>query len=351
MSIIFFDGFDYYNGFGPGGRKWDQGSGASVTGGRFGGQAMQPNPYVFKTFSHSYRSLIVGWAMRVDAFQSGWFGTFQPPNHPFVIFSDGANAQFSLWFNPVTFCIEFRTTTGENVNDQILYQTTFPPPFTLWYYIEVKFDVPTGSFDIHINGSSIATGSIQLQQTGNASVSRLGFKVTNDGSGGVQWGMWLCDDLYVIDPTDATNNIDFLGECRIQTKYPDADGYQDDFLRSTGLVNANNVNTVPVTFNDTGAYNYSGTVGAIDLYSIQNFTVSGTIFAVQENMSYKKDDVGNRKVAPILRTAAANYIGSNFSCFSNYTYGNALWENNPATGQPWDLTDLNLTEFGITVTA
>jgi hypothetical protein len=157
------------------------------------------------------------------------------------------------------------------------------------------------------------------------------------------------DDVYLIDPDDATGNTDFLGEVRVQTKYPDADGFQTDFFRSTGLVNADNAK-VPVTgYTETGLYNYNGTVGAKDLYSIGNFTVSGTIFAVQENLSFRKDDVGNRNICPLLRTASTEYEGTSVACYSDYTHTSKIWEENPSTALPWNLTDLNQAEFGIKI--
>lgn len=352
MAVIFMDGFDYYNSMGPGGRKYDQGSNLGFTGGRFGGQAGQPNTIFLKTFSASYTELVMGFAMRVDGFQGGWFGTFAPPSHPFLVFYQGANPQFSVWFDPSDFHVKLMTRRGEIGGDVTLYDTPFVPPLTLWYYFEIKFNIATGSFDMHVDGTSIGSGTVALNYPGlPATVNIFGINVTNNASGGVQWGMWLCDDLYVLDPLTGTDNIDFLGEVRIQTKVPDADGYQNDWLRSQGLVNAANVNSLPVTFADTNYYNYSGTVGAVDLYSIQNFTVSGTIFAVQENIAFKKDDVGNRNVATILRTAAVNYTGPSSSCYSNYTYLGNIWEHNPATGNLWQLTDLNLAEFGVTVAA
>jgi len=170
------------------------------------------------------------------------------------------------------------------------------------------------------------------------------------------------DDLYVIDPTDATGSVDFLGEVRVQTKYPDAEGYQNDFFPSTGTNNADNVNTTPIDYSTNYAYlnnkgkngpvdyNYSGTVGAKDLYSIGNFTVSGQIFAVQENISFRKDDVGNRQIGTLLRTNSENYNGNSFLCYSSYTYGGTIWELNPNTEEPWELVDLNEAEFGVEIT-
>jgi hypothetical protein len=157
--------------------------------------------------------------------------------------------------------------------------------------------------------------------------------------------------MYVINVDDGIGNIDFLGEVRVQTKYPDANGFQTDFFPVGSSNNSQNVNVGVTDYSERGVFNYSGSVGGKDLYSIGNFTISGQIFAVQENLSFRKDDVGNRSVAPLMRTASVNYTGTSVSCYSDYTYTGKVWENNPNTTLPWTLTDLNSAQFGITVTA
>ena len=371
MSVIFFDGFDYYNSFGPGGRKWDQGSSGFTGGpGRFGGQYLGTGNANYRgqgtqmTFTnpdttlHNVDTIITGWAMNIGGY-TGAFGNPEMPSHPLFEFMDLATAQCSLWINATTQYLEIRT--GDGSTNNVVLSTTFAPPLTLWFYLEMKLTVGTsGSIELKVNGTSIGTASgVNLQVSGNPYCNRIAFYSYNNYSGGVQAGAWVVDDLYVVDATDGMGSVDYLGEVRIQTKYPDANGYETDFLRSSGLVNANNVLNIPMPFADTTLFNYSGTVGAKDLYSIGNFTVSGTIFAVQESISFKKDDVGNRQVAPILRTAATNYIGDHIegsephslwhSCFSSYTYAGQIWETNPNTGLDWELIDLNLTEFGMKV--
>lgn len=370
MSVIFLDGFDYYNSFGPGGRKWDQGSSAGIVApGRFGGQCMNTGGNesgAWMTFinqdgtTRNVDTLVFGFAMNVGSYIGAWGGP-EYPSHPFVRIQDLTTVQCSLWIDTSTQFLQVRLGTGEGGSPTIILTTSFVPPLTLWYYLECKITMGTsGSVELVVNGTSIgsATG-VNLQQSGNPYINRLMFCSYNNYSGGVQAGSWAVDDLYVIDATDGMGSVDYLGEVRIQTKYPDANGYETDFLRSAGLVNANNVLNIPMSFADTTLFNYSGTVGAKDLYSIGNFTVSGTIFAVQENISFKKDDVGNRQVAPLLRTASANFIGEYAegtepntlwkSCYSSYTYAGLIWETNPNTSEPWQLLDLNLVEFGLKV--
>ena len=348
MSIVFFDGFDFYNGFnnGAGGRKWDQGSQGNFGAGRFGGQAIYPSGGLTGGFEPALKSfnntneVIVGFAMIVNNFS----GT----NKPFLAFYDGNTPQCSLWVDPTTNTITVRQELGQNIGDSTLGDSGFVPPLTLWFYLEVKMQIGNpGSFQINVAGTpQITVTGVQTQKSTNAWTNKIA--ISSLQSFGSNVGI---DDLYIIDTTDATNNIDFLGEVRVQTEYPDADGFENDFFPSVGTVNANNVNTSVTDYTEHGINNFSGTVGAVDLYSISNFTVSGTIFAVQENLSFRKDDVGNRKICPLLRTASTNYQGSNFTCYSTYTYAGKIWENNPNTSAPWDLTDLNIAEFGIEITS
>lgn len=356
MSVVFFDGWDHYSGnVAPGGRKWNQASVGVIntTGGRFGGGCFKTagsgNVFVnewgglVKTLPASYDTIVVGMAQRFDSFTA----EFSQNHHPFMMFGDNGTIQCSLWLDPTTNEIVVREGRGNVVPLDVNVETTnFVPPLTLWYYFEVKLTPgSSGSMEIRVNGETKMTTTGPFQRSGNSTVNQI--YLCSMGEFGPDW---FVDDLYVIDATDATGSTDFLGEVRVQTKFPDAEGYQNDFFPSTGTNNALNVDGI-TDYSESGDYNYSGTVGAKDLYSIGNFTVSGTIFAVQENLAFRKDDVGNRNVCTLLRTASTEYEGDSVACFSDYTWAGHIWEENPSTSSPWNLTDLNQAEFGIKVKA
>jgi hypothetical protein len=347
MSIPFFDGFDFYNQMGPGGRKWDQGSTGFFQGGRFGGLALRPQtglsggyaPAV-KTFATPMNEMIVGFAWQVNDYSS--------VGYPKLTFYDGNTPQCSLWINNSTKVVEVRSGGLGTSGAVVLGSTGFVPPISLWFYLEMKVKIGSpGLVTINLNGTTIGDyPAVVTQQSGNASANRIAFSAL----GGFQQGS-VIDDMYVINVDDGIGNIDFLGEVRVQTKYPDANGFQTDFFPVGSSNNSQNVNVGVTDYSERGVFNYSGSVGGKDLYSIGNFTISGQIFAVQENLSFRKDDVGNRSVAPLMRTASVNYTGTSVPCYSNYTYTGKVWENNPNTTLPWTLTDLNSAQFGITVTA
>ena len=356
MSLFFFDGFDFAsdNAYGPGGRLWDQGSSTTVQlgAGRWGGLCVSPNgsgnffipewPGMYKAFPNR-AGVIVGCAMRFDAFH----GTSNII-HPFMYFADGNTPQCSVWINPDNgFAIEVRTGRGTLSTDTVIASTGFIPPLTLWFYFEIKVTIGSpGSIEIHIDGQPvISAGGVTTSQSGSPYWNV--FHLTAMGNFGPSW---IVDDLYLIDPNDATGNTNFLGEVRVQTHVPDADGHVD-FLRSQNTVNYPNVALIPTTYLDNGKYNYDGTVNNFDSYSITPFLISGNVFGVQSNLSVRKDDTGSRSVAPLLKIASTYYQGTSAVCYSSYTYHGDIWEYNPATNAPWTVVDLNLTEFGIKVTS
>ena len=356
MSVIFLEGFDFYNTIGPGGRKWDQGSGGfpaqrgrwpesySLAPGTSGNLFIGSWPGSFKTFPDNYAGWILGMACRFDTFTAD----YSVIKHPIVMFADYTTIQCSVWLDPNTLTLTLRTGRGQDVLDTTLCDTGFVPPLNLWFYLEVKVTIGSpGSVEFRINSETVASaGGIQTQQSGNPTMNRL--HLTGMGEFGPSY---LVDDLYLLDPNDGTGFTDYLGELHVMTHYPDADGSTTSFLRSQGNYNYLNANTTPTSYGENGKYNYSGIVNARELYAITPFQITGTIFAVQENVSFRKDDVGNRSIAPLMRTASTDFLGSSYACYSSYTHAGRLWEYNPDTTMPWDVIDLNNTEFGLKVTA
>lgn len=360
MSLFFFDGFDFSDGndYGPGGRLWDVGSSASggqtgrwenfaVAPGGSGNLFINQFDGMHKTFTSNRAGVIVGVAARFDAFVGG----FANITNPFMFFGDKQGPtetiQCSLWLDPTTFTITVRTGRGDLITDTTLVDTGFTPPLTLWFYMEVGVTIGNpGHIQIRIDGNIIVDiGGVQTEQSGNNT-----WNVFHMSAMGAFGPGWFVDDLYLVDPNDAIGNTNYLGEIRVQTKTADADGFQNDFLRSQGLTNAPNVALLPTIYLDNGKYNYNGNVNAIDLYQITPFAITGTIFGVQENMSVRKDDTGSRQVAPLLRTASTEFLGPSFVCFSSYTYMGVIWEYNPEDNAPWLLSDLNGSEFGLKIT-
>lgn len=347
MSILFIEGFDHFVFDGAGGRKWDQGANGSVTSGRWGGQCLLPGSsgsIFVGQWDGTHRrippttELIIGCAMRFDSFVQ---------EHPFLMLLDNREVQCSFHIDPISKNIVLRTGRGLALTDFQLLDTGVNPPLLLWFYLEIKIKIggTTGSCEVRLNGITIATvGGIQTQQSGNNYANRIAFcGLTRFGSN------YQIDDLYLINTQDGIGEIDFLGELRVQTKYPDAQGFATDFAPSVGYDNFDNVD-VPVTnWVDTGRRNTSSAVAATDLYSIENYAITGPIYAVQGNLVTRKEDVGNRTSVPIIRTNSSNFEGTPTAPYSEYTYSGKLWEKNPSTGVNWTISEMNLVQFGIKI--
>lgn len=340
MAIIFMDGFDHYFAMdGVSGRKWDVGSTGGMWPGRFGGQSCYVGAYnnasatTSKTFTQHPSTIVLGCAMMCGRYgfktDKNWL-QFLGNNKTLLEFSCDENGSIVVKSNNIP-----------------VATLSFTMPLGLWFYFEVKLTVgPLATCVIHIDSVEKLNTTFSMTNGTVGYVDKMTWRNPWD------WPYWTdlyIDDLYVVD-TSGTYNNDFLGEVRIQTKYPDAEGSQTDFRPSQGTNNSLMVNATSSNFQESGKFNYSGTPGDIDLYSIGNFTVSGQIFAVQENIIFRKDDVGNRSVAPLLKYPDGSmYEGPDLPCYSGYTWGAKVWERDPVTANMWLLTDLNQTEFGLKV--
>lgn len=371
--LLFIDGFDHYNNDNTAKKKWDDPIATSgyVTGGsngRFGTGGANPggSSNLFyhqwvgmqKTFQWTPTpptELIIGFSAKFD---------FIDGQHPFLqIIANNGKPQVQLWLDgtsgeiivtladPSTEAIP--TGTLPFPAPTVIGNTGYIPPIGLWFFLEVKVSFSTG-----------AGGSVDIQIDSNPLVSYTGIKTANSMSGTVTnfkgWRIsglqqfisgWTIDDVYMAD--NFTGEVmDFTGEVRIQTMYPDAEGFQNDFLPSVGSNNATNVDLVRTSWIEAGnpaEYNFAGHPNDIDLYSIGNFTVAGTIFGVQANLSHRKDDVGPRRIAPITRVGGNIYVGIDVPEYSDYTWAGSIWEVNPFLASAWTLTDLNQAEFGIKI--
>ena len=75
------------------------------------------------------------------------------------------------------------------------------------------------------------------------------------------------DDIYVLDDA-GSDNTDFLGDCRVETIFPDADGNENDFTASPAVSNYLNVDDGGSPDDDT-TYNWSATATDRELYAFR----------------------------------------------------------------------------------
>lgn len=211
-----------------------------------------------------------------------------------------------------------------------------------WFSIEVKFVISntTGSVVVKIDGTTVL--DLTNQDTQNSS---------NAFANTVQFGQGNIDEIVVLDGSGTSHN-DFIGEFRIETLRPTANGTTNNFTPSAG---SNWQNVDEAESDDDTTYNESNTVGHIDLFQVEDLTLfeaGDTIEAVQVSDSSIKDNVGSRTLRHLLRSGTTNYEGSDKKLTTNWDkHFFHIWEEDPDTAAAWTQSGVNAVEIGVKVQA
>jgi hypothetical protein len=338
MACRFLDGVNHYATAGLL-RKWTSNGGANTatvsTPGRFGGNCILfgNNVGIEKTLD-AQTTWIVGFALKSDDYPNAGDITI-------LEIKDGINVQMDVRFSRAT------QTLYVTRNGTVLGTAVPVFPIGVWKYIEFKtlIDNTVGTYQLKVDGVSILSGTgADTQNTANASANRVKiYQSTTTASGTMR-----ISDIYICDGTGGANN-DFLGEVRIDTLFPSADGATLNWTPSTGTDHYALVDeTSP---NDDTDYNSSSTVGNIDLYEFANTALTGTIAAVGINMYVRKDDAGTRQIRSVTRRGGSNYTGSTLTVGSNYEFLTEIQQVDPSTSAAWTVSNLNGAQFGVEVVA
>jgi len=218
----------------------------------------------------------------------------------------------------------------------------------VWHFYELKTTInnTTGTYEVRVDGNSspILSGSgANTRQTANNYVNDLKIAAATGGSGEHTY----CDDIYLLNTSGGSNN-DFLGDTRIEGRVPTGAGNYAQFTPSTGS-NWQNVDEVPA--NGDTDYNSTATVNNKDSFAHQSLSsLSGTIRWVNHWVLARKDDAGTRKVAPLFRISASDYVGTDDTLSTSYQYFGQVYENSPATSSAWAISEINNAELGYKLT-
>jgi hypothetical protein len=335
MALRFCDGFEHYVNLAS---KWtgtwsDCGMAAD---GRYGGTMMfTRDGGVYKNID-SQGTWIVGFAISLSGFRV---------NEPTVAFIDIAsgNSHVDLRRNSSGAFYFTRNGTAIGSASSFRLNTT-----SLWVYMEVKvtIDDTNGGVWLKVMGNDeIREGAYAVSPT--TLDTRNGTPTTADqimmrgwsGNTNVYY-----DDVYICDSSGSVNN-DFLGDVRVQSIYPSGAGNTTQMTPSAGSNYACVDETSP---NGDTDYVSETTAGEKDTYAFGSLTpTSGTIKGVQILVNARKDDAGNRTMAPVYRPASTDYDGTTVSVGDSYTYYREITEVSPATSAAWTIAEINGAEFGV----
>lgn len=215
----------------------------------------------------------------------------------------------------------------------------------VWQYIEVKLTVhsSTGAILVRINGDTkLNLTGLNTQIGGSALVDCIAFSASFPG-----WYMAF-DDLYVCDSSGSVNN-DLLGDCAIETLYPNGNGNYSQFTGSDSN-STDNYLLVDEATPSTTDYVGSLTEGNKDTYAYGNLALtSGSVKAVAVRNYAAKSDVGDKSISTVVRSGGSDSIQSAKNLGTGYTVYTDILEQNPVGSTAWTISSVNAAEFGVQV--
>jgi hypothetical protein len=345
MSLLFVDGFDHYA-TADFTKKYTSITGAPVITSAIGrrgtkGYNTSNTGAIFKSFA-AESSWVIGAAFKVPA-----------PNASFSagrVFAllDGGTGQCELRFDNVT----QELTVTRNGTAVTGGRSSIVLSANQYYYVEWKVTIANSiaadSCVVRVNGIEVinVTAGQDLQNSANstATILQIGSSSTNSA--------YHFDDLYVCNQSGSTNNT-FLGDCRVDTLYPDADGFYTDGTPSAGSDHYAMVDETPVSTTDFVSL---ASIGDRDSYSFESLpALAGqVVYGVQALAATDKDDSGLISAATFVRSGvspAVNQDGAGTALSTGYTFLRDIYEENPDTSTAWDRDTVNAAEFGVVVTA
>lgn len=209
-----------------------------------------------------------------------------------------------------------------------------------WLYIELQATIHNtlGRYHVRVNESTVLNRVSQdTQASSTAFVDQIRFQYMGGATDKI-------DDFYLLSSSGTLNNT-LLGDMIVDTLTVDGNGSTNNWTPLAG----DNYENVDETLMDADTtYVSSGTVGHIDLYTINpvtNMGISGTVNGVMVCNAVRHDG-GSQDVRSILRTGGGNYSTVSYTTTSQYEYAEAIWERNPDTLLAWTEAQVNALEVG-----
>jgi len=363
MAIVFMDGFDHYAS-GDRLKKWDREGGyiwghntienrtrrRSGTSYLWIGRGHHLNKDVVDTDTgeHIY-TCVVGAACYLGGPDIYGIGVGSiilrgPSGNLFVLTANGANGRVSLKIGGIL--------VAETETDYCDILT--------WMHLELKVVIhpSAGSYEVRWNEEfTFGDSDIDTEVYEGQGIDEV--ILDNSGSGGF-------DDFYILDGNSPNN--DFLGDCRIDTIYPNGAGAYSDFTPSAGT-NYENVHDKTVdqeatgfggfiadsfgNIDDDGTYNESAVVGNKDTYNHESPpSLPTTIYGITQNSCVRKTDAGRRYITQLIRTNSMDYYTVDeykLTDFYKVIQRTGL-DHNPNDSLPWEEADITTLQSGVKVT-
>lgn len=336
MSLVWMDGFEGYGNTSanPGAylaRRYAVSDTTyfSIVAGRTGGYAVKSvsGGYYLQTPALTTNStLIASFAYRTDY-------ALPQPTYAIVALCDGEVIGTFLQL----------TSTGDIqvvCNGAVLATTSaLGIAVGTWYFIEFKCVCgSSGSFELRVNGTTVASGSGNTQAGTHAYHDRVRFCGGADANP-------CTDDFFVLDGAGTTQN-NFLGDSKIVAILPSTDAGPNAWT-ATGTPHAGQVSENPP--DDDSTYVQDGASGDKELWNYSQLSGLGTVQGIQISTDARLTDVGSIGLKTLAKSAGVEsddagqaVTGVTYSTFTR------IMATDPS-GNPWTEATLNAAQFGVEI--
>ena len=336
MGLIVLEGFDHYSTAAQAYLKPSLGgviTGVSTSGGRFDSGYISQTAIASRVTialpGANYNELWVGFGVRsseATPTASNYYGFLQCHQPSGTSVSFALNSSYGIDVSRYNSSVLGSTDPGIVT-------------YNVWHYFEAYIkmgDGTDGAVTVKLDGNQeLALTSIDNRYYPGEDIQYVSLSACNN-----QKTMDF-DDLYV-------HTSKFLGDIKVVTKLPDADGSYSDF---TPLSGSNYENVDETTPDDDTSYNVGAAVGDQDSFTIPTTGIDGEIAGVQLSNYVKKTGTKATGIKNLVRVGGSNYLGDEEFLATEYAYKTTIHEDNPDTSNPWGYSELGSAEFGIEVTS
>ena len=243
----------------------------------------------------------------------------------------------------------------ENSGNSAIGVSTLVPTWGAgaWNYVEWKMQISdsitANSCVVRVNGVEVLnlpTGTDTRYSTEGTTISsvRIG---TYSATGGRYSATMYVDDYYICD-TVGDSPTDFLGDIRVDTLLPTADGTYNDGVPSTGTDSWSILDTVPPVYTQYVSLTNTGEKETLQFGNLSPIT-SQTIYGIQVDLDSAKSDAGTKIVAPLTLSNAVLGEAANTALATGYIFATGIFASDPNTSTAWDESGVNAAEFGIVI--
>lgn len=207
----------------------------------------------------------------------------------------------------------------------------------VWYWIELKIycDNTSGTYEVRVGGVNelSGTGDTQYNNTYNY------YDRVQIGTG---TALFTYDDLYICDTTGAVN-IDFLGNCKVETLRPNGDSAVT-WAPDTGPTNYTQIDE-QITDDDT---TYVEASSGQDLYNYGD-TINTSFKGLMVSTFVRQSDATDYTLNTVLKSGPTTTSIQHSVGASGFVGKTAVFEEDPDAAASWTQSTVNAALFGVKV--